>query len=559
MIYALAALLVALPFLTSGPWRRRIGIGLFVYLITFGIFLLSLPPLDPWGLLFILIVGLLLSVPADLGDLIRTAVQSQGQAKIHPKQIRWRIPAAKVALALGLFLIAVISSAEPFRAGAYAHLGNIQTVDANRPEIDLNQIVLVPESVARSRAAQSIGQVGSQCTLGKIFLSRSANGLIWAGALEPTSFFKRDAACGYVTLSATDPSSPATFHALRLAATPDGWFGRLLDRVARPIAPGEILEEASFELDDSGHPYWAISLGQRGVGVFAQGVTIDQVLLINAETGAATRYALDTIPAWVDQVIPAEIAAQRVQDWGRLSNGWWNTVTSQTGIRQLTDAQSGADQLHLVSDEQGKLQWFSGVTSPSLTDASLIGYVMMDARANAGRFVPLAGLGTGDAAREAAKAAFKAEGFTPGYPLLYRLFGEETWIVPMLSLGADGVTNTFTGVVLTNGQATASGRGKSLQEAVNAYRTALTRQPGADVAGGAQLETVKAKVERIGSFMQEGQTTFVLQLVGESRLLLAPAGISNQLAVTAPGDEVEVTFVDSGKADPILRSFKRAQ
>lgn len=560
MIYALAALLVALPFLTSGPWKRRIGIGLFVYVVTFGVFLLSLPPLDPWGLLFILVVGLLLSIPADLGDLIRSAAQTRGpggQIKLHPKQIRWRIPAAKVVLALGIFLVATVSSAEFLRAGAYAELGKIQTVDANRPEIGLNQIVLVPESVARGRAAQSIGQVGSQCTLGKLFLSRSADGLIWAAALEPTSFFKRDAACGYVTLSATDPTRPATFHAMRLAATPDGWFGRRLDRVARAAAPNELLEEASFELDDSGHPYWAMSLGQRGVGVFDQGVTIDQVLLIDAASGAETRYALDQTPAWVDQVIPASIAAQRAQDWGRLSGGWWNAITSQTGIRQLTDASSGTDSLLLVSDEEGKLQWFSGVTSPSMTDASLIGYVMMDARANDGRFIPLAGLGTEDAAREAAKAAFKAEGFTPGYPLLYRLFGEETWIVPMHAEGADGVTNTFTGVVLTNGQATASGRGKTLQEAVNAYRTALTRQAGADLAGGAQLQTVKAKVERIGSFMQEGQTTFVLQLVGESRLFLAPAGISNQLAVTVAGDQVEVTFVDSGKADPILRSFKR--
>lgn len=556
MIYGLAALLVALPFLTSGSWKRRLGLALFAYLIAFGIMLLSLPTLDPWGALFILVVGLLLSVPFDLIELIQSAVRSRGQAKIHPSQIRWRIPAAKVGLAVAVFLVASISSAEFLRASAYAHLGNIQTVDADRPEIGLNQIVLVPESVARGRAAQSIGQVGSQCTLGKLFLSRSGNGLIWAAALEPTSFFKRNVACGFVTLSATDPTSPATFHPMKLAVTPEGWFGRRLDRVARAAAPSEILEEASLELDDNGHPFWAVSLGHRSVGVFAEGVAIDQTLLINAETGETTRYAIDQVPAWVDQVIPAKVAAERVQAWGRLSNGWWNTVTSQTGIRQLTDAISGDDQMLLVSDEHGKLQWFSGVTSPSLTDASLVGYVMMDARANQGRFVPLAGLGTGDAAREAAKAAFKAEGYTPGYPLLYRLFGEETWIVPMHAEGADGVTNTFTGVVLTNGQATAVGRGKTLQEAVNAYRTAMNRQAGADLSGGAQVQTVRAKVERVGSYIQEGQTTFVLQLAGQNRLFLAPAGISSQLAVTAPGDEVEVTFVDSGTADPILRSFK---
>lgn len=545
MFYALGALLIALPFLTAATWRVRIGTALLVYLVTLGLFLLVLPPLDLWGSLFLFAFGLLASLAVDVTAVAQT------------KRLRWRPMALKVLLAVGIYLVALVSSAEPFHAAAYAHLGNIQTVDAERPEIALNQIVLVPESVARSRAAQSIGQVGAQCSLGKLFLSRSANDFVWAGVLEPMSFFKRDAACGYVTLSATDPTRPATFHSMHLAATPEGFFGRRLDRVVRSQDPTALIEEASFELDETGHPYWVVSLGERTVGVMAQGLTIDRVLLIDAQSGAAKEYPLAATPEWVDQVIPAAIAAQRVTDWGALSGGWWNTVTSQTGVRQLTDATSGTDGMLLVSDEKGRLQWFSGVTSPSATDASLIGYVMIDARTNAGRFVPLDGLGTEDAAQEAAKAAFKAESFTPGYPLLYRLFGEETWIVPMLAKGGDGVTNTFTGVVLVNGQATAVGRGKSLQEAVNAYRTALTRQAGANLSGGAEMQTVKAKVERIGSFMQEGQTTFVLQLTGQSRLFLAPAGVSNQLAVTAAGDQVEVTFVDSGAADPILRSFKR--
>jgi hypothetical protein len=545
MFYALAALLVAIPFLTAGPWRRRIGLALLIFLVSFGLFWLTLPPLDLWGLLFMAAFATLVSVVVEV------------MAIPQLKRIPYRPMAVKVAFAGAVYLVALLLSAEPFHAGAYASLGNIQTVSAERPEIALNQIVLVPESVARSRAAQSIGQVGSQCSLGKLFLSRSGNDLVWAGALEPASFFKRDAACGYVTLSATDPTRSATFHPMRLTATPDGWFGRRLDRVVRSQDPTALIEEASFELDDQGHPYWAVSIGARSVGVMAQGVTIERVLLIDAESGEAREYSLAQTPAWVDQVIPAEIAAQRVTDWGALSGGWLNAVTSQTGVRQLTHAASGDDPMLLVSDEQGRLQWFSGVTSPSAKDASLIGYVMVDARANQGRFVPLAGLGTEDAAQEAAKAAFRAESYTPGYPLLYRLFGEETWVVPMLAQGGDGVTNTFTGVVLTNGQATAVGRGKSLQEAVNAYRAALTRQAGADLSGGAQVQTVKAKVERIGSFMQEGQTTFVLQLAGQNRLFLAPAGVSNQLAVTAPGDQVEVTFVDSGTADPILRSFKR--
>ena len=64
------------------------------------------------------------------------------------------------------------------------------------------------------------------------------------------------------------------------------------------------ITDYSFELDDEGQPYWAISTYKKQPGFSLP--EADGIILLNATTGQMDRYGMDEVPEWVDRVQPED-------------------------------------------------------------------------------------------------------------------------------------------------------------------------------------------------------------------------------------------------------------
>ncbi len=83
-------------------------------------------------------------------------------------------------------------------------------------------------------------------------------------------------------------------------------FGRNIYRYLRFHYPTYVFDKINFEIDDQGTPYWICPVKDYTIGLFG-GQTIGRAVLVNAETGELTDYALEEVPVWVDKVFSAEL------------------------------------------------------------------------------------------------------------------------------------------------------------------------------------------------------------------------------------------------------------
>ena len=79
-------------------------------------------------------------------------------------------------------------------------------------------------------------------------------------------------------------------------------------------------------------------------------------------------YDIKDIPNWVDRVYPAELVIQQLENYGKYTHGYINSVFSQKGVLQSTDGYN-----YIVIDDDVYL--YTGLTSVS-KDASNVGFAL---------------------------------------------------------------------------------------------------------------------------------------------------------------------------------------
>jgi hypothetical protein len=137
-------------------------------------------------------------------------------------------------------------------------------------------------------------------------------------------------------------------------------------------------------------------------------------------------------------------------------------------------------------------------------------------------------------------------------PQLYNVYGYISYVVPLQT-----ESHAFTGVGIVsvmNPQIIAWG--PSAHEAELAYKQVIVANSSQmAIDGTRKLSTVTGTVERFGSMLVAGQTTFFIQLKGMDHLLTVPVSTSAKVPVTQPGDTVVVEFYDSGETVMPVNKF----
>lgn len=413
--------------------------------------------------------------------------------------------------------------------------------------IDLDQVPIIDEELADKLADKKLGDIpslGSQVTVGQMSLQNVDGSLYYVAPLEHTSFLKwllNQGTPGYVKVSATDMDKVELVTELegkemKLCYLPSSRFLRNI-RVAaflRDMKKGH--SDYTFEIDDSGRPFWVITRYDTGVGIEEESAV--GVEVIDAQTGKSQIYSKTELPGWIDRVEPMDNIDRYIRKWGELVHG----VLNFTDKDKLTTTYG----MNIIYN-QGDCYYYTGLTSVG-NDESLVGFTLTNTRTRETTLYKTSGA-TEQAAMASAEGKVQQYGYTATFPYLLNIDSHPTYFMTLKD--ASGLVKQYAMVNVASYSTV--GVGTSLRDALNEYKKALSKT-GVSLSGGEQInqETVTGKVVRIGLVIQDEMTYYDMVLENDNHVYCVSTEVGRDAALTAPGDEVTIEFLSGTQTDSVI-------
>jgi len=315
--------------------------------------------------------------------------------------------------------------------------------------------------------------------------------------------------------------------------TPGAILSKDLMRHVRWKYRTALLGSFSFEVDDSGNPWWIIPVLRKTIGVFG-GSESAGIIMVDPVSGDVQKYERGAEPEWVDRVIPTDIVLDQSHDALSLAGGWINSIFGEKrGVFQLSDGYN-----YEFTDQAGKgTTWFvSGITSPNEADQTLVGFMIINMKTKEARRYSVAGV-TEMRAMEIAESdeRVKAQALSATWPILTDVGGEPAFY---MFLKNQVQRQRFVYLDAAIGQRVAMG------ESIEKAKAEFARLSGSMLSAGEPSLVVSGLVFRVRVNPQDGSTSFLL--AGEPGVLYsADSALSNGVRFLEPGDKVEVSYRES--------------
>ena len=312
--------------------------------------------------------------------------------------------------------------------------------------------------------------------------------------------------------------------------SPSAFFDQDLLRHVRFTYRTEILDDFSFEIDNSGHPYYVISIIEPKIGFFS-GWDAQGVIVVDSVTGEMNKYDLTSIPSWVDRVQPVSLAWFQVDNWGYYVHGWFNTIFGRKDVIQTTDG------FNYISIE-GQTYVFSGMTSAG-ADQSIVGFSLINLKTKAAYFYRVGGADE-NSAMSSAQGAVQHLGYVSTFPVLLNVEGEPSYFMSLKD--QEGLVKMFALVSVTDYSVV--GVGTTLVEAKADYIKKLIA--AGILESAVELEkSVSGVVTKIASAISGGDTQYYITLEGDTHLYVVPFDLSPETVLTQVGDTVNIHYYES--------------
>jgi hypothetical protein len=301
----------------------------------------------------------------------------------------------------------------------------------------------------------------------------------------------------------------------------------------------KILQDWTFEVDDNWDPYYTVSVVERTAGY--SGKIFTKVVVLNMQTGEIQTYDKDKLPDWIDRGAPLDIIDYQVSKWGEYANSdWWYNLWHDDKSQQATPG------WYLTSSKDGRSQWFSGFTSSNNSDKALTGIVLADSRTGKTKFVKVKGV-TEDIASSTAKSLWSDFKYDPEELVVYNLGGTMTYVIPMT------FENQFKGISLVSlSNYDINAKGKTLEEAISNYRTAVakSKNTGFAPAGSESTEkTIETTITLVGQPIMQGEQQLFLFMVKDlNKIFQASYSFdSPEVPFMKVGSQIRISFQETGE------------
>jgi len=305
-------------------------------------------------------------------------------------------------------------------------------------------------------------------------------------------------------------------------------FNRKLERYIRFNYPTFMFDEATFEIDENGTPYWICPKIVKKIGIFG-GTDIEGAVLVNAITGETAYYK--DVPSWVDRVYNSNLILQQYDYHGAFVNGFWNSMFGQ---RDVTETTLGSNYIALNDD----VYLYTGITSVG-GDQSNIGFILSNQRTKETKFYPVAGA-TENSAMNSAKGIVQHLNYTATFPLLLNVSSQPTYFIAL----KDNAQLVKMYAMVNVGQYQIVATGTTVEECEAEY-IRLIKQKNIITDDVSQNTTLTGTITEIRTAVKEGNTYYYLKLSTSENYYSISATQYEPVVTFNVGDIVSLEYLPS--------------
>lgn len=443
----------------------------------------------------------------------------------------------KMLLAFVSLVIIVLASlslfnSRVFRAKSYANAIQVQEVDfvEDFPESNISTLALLDRASAKKIGDTYLGTIDKVSQFGisdeyrQITIGEQPYRV---SPLEYKNFWKwlsnhREGITYYVKVNQTTGKAELVKLDQGMKYSYSEYFFHDTLRYLRLKHPTDIFGKPSFEIADDGTPYYVATTYKPLFGLSSQEPV--GAILLNAVTGETKQYALKDIPTWVDRIYSANNVITRVNDHYTYQKGFWNTMLSQTGVKNTTDSYN---YITIGSD----IYLYTGITSAT-ADSSNLGFILVNMRTRQVTNYQLASA-TETAAQESAEGEVQEKKYEATAPTLVKLSGKAYYLV---SLKDDaGLVKSYALVDAEDYQQVTVNN--DIEILISQFTDSDTSGlSGLSGANKKEIKTISGKVEELASQMISGSTVYYISSNGQIYKIKASKDSPDKLPFIKVGD-----------------------
>ncbi len=450
----------------------------------------------------------------------------------------FKIPVFACLALVVLVVVGTVLSSPILRASSYSKLLPFETGDftSEIEEVSYENIPMLDKDSAQQLANRKLGELSEMVS--QFEVSYENNQISLGGSpvrvvpLEYADLIKwltnrSEGLPAYILIDMVTQQTELVRLEEGMRYSKDEHLMRNLNRHLRFNYPTYIFDEATFEIDEEGVPYWIAPRIVKTIGLFG-GRDVAGAVVVNAVTGESIYYEASDIPQWVDRVFSADLIIEQYDYYGMYNNGFINSIFGQ---RDVTVTTAGYNYLAI----DGDVYIYTGVTSVG-SDQSNIGFLLANQRTKQTSFYSVAGAEE-YSAMSSAQGVVQHLNYNATFPLLLNINGEPTYFMALKD--AAGLVKMYAMVNVRQYQIVATG--SSVLECEQAYIDLLNTN---NIAQAPQVEKSETAgvIEDIRHAVIGGESYFYLKLEGDETYYSVNASESSISVILNIGDEIALTY-----------------
>jgi hypothetical protein len=451
---------------------------------------------------------------------------------------------AILLLLVYLIILPIITSATIFHTSTYQKMiGEVKTgkkIGNHIEPISINKLRVVDQKLAYLLGEKIIGSqpaLGSQIDLGEFSIQKVNDELYWVAPLLHSGFFKwlnnSEGTPGYVMVSATNERDVKLIQTIdkqpiKIKYQPNAFFQSNIHRHVYFNGYATTgLTDFTFEIDESGKPFWVITTYDKKVGFSGNDAT--GILVVDVQSGVINKYTIADAPLWVDRIQPTKLIENQLNDWGEYINGYWNF--SNVNKLQITEGMS------LVYGKDNKSYWYTGLTSVG-NDESSVGFVLVDTRTKETTFYKQSGA-TEYAAQSSAEGKVQEKGYRASLPIPYNINNIPTYVMTLKDDG--GLVKMYAMVAIND--YTIVGVGNSMRETLTSFKSVYNMSGNKiNPTSSDAKKQIRSIVTRIQSDVKNGNSFYYFKVKDYPNIFVGSSQVSSEIPISVVGDSVKLSF-----------------